>query len=78
MAPLTLTADRTLPGSVVENRRFRRHEVAYRALASCGVGAIVLDAGCGEGYGAELRRTAGARRVLAVDYDPARLAHAAP
>src|SRR5215207_4997163 len=75
MAPLTLTGERTLPGIVVENYWFRRHEAAYRFLAQWCVGATVLDAGCGEGYGAELLRAAGARWVLPLDYDPAVVSH---
>jgi SAM-dependent methyltransferase len=66
---LTLTGERTLPGMGAENYWFRRHEAAYRLLAPSCVGALVLDVGCGEGYGTELLRQAGARRVLGVDYD---------
>jgi 2-polyprenyl-3-methyl-5-hydroxy-6-metoxy-1,4-benzoquinol methylase len=70
MAPLTLTGERTLPGIVAENYWYRRHEAAYRLVASHCVAATVLEAGCGEGYGAELLRQAGACRILALDYDP--------
>lgn len=74
--PLTLTGERTLPGIPVENYWFRRHEAAYLALAPFTLGAVVLEAGCGEGYGAALlARTA--RRVVALDDDPAAAAHAA-
>jgi SAM-dependent methyltransferase len=69
MPPLMLTGERTLPGIVHENYWFRRHEAAYRLLAAACAGANVLEVGCGEGYGAELLRRAGARSVLAVDYD---------
>jgi SAM-dependent methyltransferase len=37
----------------------------------------VLDAGCGEGYGAELLRTAGADAVIGLDYDSTTLRHVA-
>jgi len=71
---LTLTGERTLPGIAHENYWFRRHEAAYLALAPFVAGARVLEAGCGEGYGAAmLARTA--ERVLAVDVDPAAAAH---
>jgi SAM-dependent methyltransferase len=74
--PLTLTGERTLPGIAVENYWFRRHEVAYSALLPFCLGATVLDAGCGEGYGAD--RIAGvARQVVGVDYDAATIAHLA-
>jgi SAM-dependent methyltransferase len=75
-APLTLTGERTLPGIAVENYWFRRHDVAYSALAPFCLGATVIDAGCGEGYGAD--RIAGvAGTVIGVDYDPTTVAHLA-
>jgi SAM-dependent methyltransferase len=71
---LTLTGERTLPGLDAENYWFRRHEVVYQHLAPRGMGREVLEAGCGEGYGADL--IAGvAHRVVAVDYDEAAVAH---
>lgn len=73
-AVLTLTGERTIPGLDIENYWFRRHEVVYQRLAEHCVGADVLEAGCGEGYGADL--IAGvARRVIAVDYDESAVAH---
>jgi SAM-dependent methyltransferase len=73
---LHLTGERTVPGIPEENYWFRRHEAAYLALSSYCTGAKVLEAGCGEGYGAALlaRR---ADRVLAVDYDADTVAHVA-
>ena len=74
MTTLALTGERTLPGIAHENYWFRRHEVAYRWLAPWCLGAVVVDAGCGEGYGAAfLRRVAS--RVVAVDYLPEVVAH---
>jgi SAM-dependent methyltransferase len=73
---LQLTGERTLPGIAVENYWFRRHEAAYRALAPHCRGAVLLEAGCGEGYGAALLATVAAR-VVALDYDAAAAAHAA-
>jgi SAM-dependent methyltransferase len=71
---LTLTGERTIPDLDIENYWFRRHEVAYERLATHCAGRDVLEAGCGEGYGADL--IAGvARRVVAVDYDEAAVAH---
>jgi SAM-dependent methyltransferase len=73
-AALPLTGERTIPGLDVENYWFRRHEVAYQRFAQRCVGREVLEAGCGEGYGADL--IAGvARQVIAVDYDEATVAH---
>ena len=73
-AVLTLTGERTIPDLDIENYWFRRHEVVYQRLAPRCAGRDVLEAGCGEGYGADL--IAGvARRVVAVDYDEAAVAH---
>ncbi len=74
-AVLTLTGERTIPDLDIENYWFRRHQVVYQRLAPRCAGLEVLEAGCGEGYGADL--IAGvARRVVAVDYDDAAVAHA--
>ena len=71
---LPLTGERTIPGLAEENYWFRRHEVVYERLAQHCAGREVLEAGCGEGYGADL--IAGvARRVTALDYDEATVAH---
>lgn len=73
--PLPLTGERTLPGIWHENYWFRRHEAAYLAAAPFCAGARVIEAGCGEGYGAAvLSRVAGAD-VLAIDYDAATTRH---
>ncbi|OMC54676.1 SAM-dependent methyltransferase [Mycobacterium sp. IS-836] len=73
-AVLTLTGERTIPDLDIENYWFRRHEVVYERLAPRCAGRDVLEAGCGEGYGADL--IAGiARRVVAVDYDETAVAH---
>ncbi|HEY2762398.1 MAG TPA: methyltransferase domain-containing protein [Pseudonocardiaceae bacterium] len=73
---MTLTGERTLPGIPEENYWFRRHEAAYLRLARYCADAVVLEAGCGEGYGAALLdRTAD--RVLALDCDRATTRHVA-
>jgi SAM-dependent methyltransferase len=75
-APLPLTGERTVPGVEIENYWFRRHEAVYAALRDRCAGARVLEAGCGEGYGADL--LAGqAAGVLAVDYDAPTAGHVA-
>ncbi|OBA69903.1 SAM-dependent methyltransferase [Mycobacterium sp. 1554424.7] len=73
-AVLTLTGERTIPDLDIENYWFRRHQVVYQRLAPRCAGREVLEAGCGEGYGADLI-AAVARRVVAVDYDAAAVAH---
>jgi SAM-dependent methyltransferase len=71
---LPLTGERTIPGLDVENYWFRRHEVVYQQLAPRCAGLEVLEAGCGEGYGADLISRV-ARRVIALDYDETTVAH---
>ncbi|MCV7357334.1 class I SAM-dependent methyltransferase [Mycolicibacterium fluoranthenivorans] len=71
---LPLTGERTIPGLAEENYWFRRHEVVYQRLAERCAGLDVLEAGPGEGYGADL--IAGvARQVIGVDYDESAVAH---
>ena len=68
-ASLPVTGERTVPGLAHENYWFRRHEAAYAAVGALCPGLRVLDAGCGEGYGAAAARQAGATTVVALDYD---------
>lgn len=71
---LPLTGERTIPGLAEENYWFRRHEVVYRRLADRCADRDVLEAGCGEGYGADLIADV-ARRVIGLDYDESTVAH---
>ena len=71
---LALTGERTVPGLAEENYWFRRHEVVYRRLAWHCQDRDVLEAGCGEGYGADLIAGVG-RRVIGLDYDEPTVAH---
>jgi SAM-dependent methyltransferase len=77
--PAPLTGERTVPGVPAENYWYRRHEAAYRwVLATHPVhGAVVVEAGCGEGYGAALIAAAGAAVVAGLDLDHPTLVHAA-
>lgn len=70
---LPLTGERTVPGIAVENYWYRRHEAAYRAVASMLPAGRLLELGVGEGYGAALLATG--RRVVGVDYDLPTLRH---
>ncbi len=72
---LPLTGERTIPGLAEENYWFRRHEVVYQRLAGRCVDREVLEAGCGEGYGADLTGRRGAHASIALDYDEATVAH---
>lgn len=76
MSDVVLTGERTVPGVPVENYWFRRHEIAYREVAPLCAGTRVLEAGCGEGYGAELL-SGSAESVLALDYDAPSTRHLA-
>ena len=76
VSQLPLTGERTVPGIVEENYWFRRHEAAYLALRPYCVDAFVLEAGCGEGYGADLLAR-DAVAVLGLDYDALTLRHVA-
>ena len=71
---LPLTGERTIPDLDVENYWFRRHEVVYQRLSDRCTGRDVLEAGFGEGYGADLLAGV-ARRVIGVDYDESAVAH---
>lgn len=73
-ADLPLTGERTVPGLAEENYWFRRHEVVYARLAPRCAGRDVLEAGCGEGYGADLISRV-ANRVIGLDYDETTVAH---
>ncbi|PRC41547.1 SAM-dependent methyltransferase [Mycobacterium sp. ITM-2017-0098] len=71
---LPLTGERTIPGLAEENYWFRRHEVVYRRLVERCRDRDVLEAGAGEGYGADLIADV-ARRVIGLDYDESAVAH---
>jgi SAM-dependent methyltransferase len=73
---LPLTGERTVPGIPEENYWFRRHEAVYAVLRHRCTGALVLEAGCGEGYGAGMLAEV-ASGVLALDLDPLTAAHVA-
>jgi SAM-dependent methyltransferase len=73
-ADLPITGERTVPRVPHENYWFRRHEAAYLATLPWVRGAVVLEAGCGEGYGAALLARH-ARRVVAVDGDEPTVRH---
>ncbi len=92
MPDLPLTGERTMPGIPHETYWFARHVVGYDWVAGLLVErhrpagaarpARVLDAGSGEGYGAQslydsLGSSGAAATVVGVDYDAAAAAHAA-
>lgn len=76
LAALPLAGERTVPGIAQESYWFRRHEVVYPAMAGSCRGAVVLDAGAGEGYGAAALAGV-ATRVVALELDAHTAGHAA-
>lgn len=72
--PLPLTGERTVPGIAEENYWFRRHEIAYARLLDRCTGKTVLEAGSGEGYGANMIADVAAT-VIGLDYDASAVAH---
>jgi SAM-dependent methyltransferase len=59
-----------------ENYWFRRHEIAYFFALPFVAGRLVLEVGCGEGYGTDLL-AGSAAQVVGIDYDALAAAHAA-
>ena len=69
----SLTGERIDPGQSPP-LYLQQHVARYVFAAPYCEGKIVLDAGCGMGYGTEfLRRSA--RKVVGIDYDPATIGH---
>ncbi len=69
-----MTGERTVPGIPEENYWFRRHEVVYRALLERCTDRRVLEAGSGEGYGANMIADV-ATKVTGLDYDISAVEH---
>lgn len=76
---LPLTGERTVPGVEDENYWYQRHVAAYRWAARTMpvAAAVVVEAGCGEGYGGQLLAEAGAVLVAGLDLDLPTLRHVA-
>ncbi|MGY4103307.1 class I SAM-dependent methyltransferase [Nocardia sp. R16R-3T] len=72
--PLPLTGERTVPGITEENYWFRRHEIVYARLLERCAGKTVLEAGSGEGYGANMIADV-AIEVIGLDYDANAVEH---
>lgn len=72
---LEITGERTLPGIWHERYWYQRHVAAYRFAAARCRRLQVVDAGCGEGYGAALLARSAAA-VSGVELVPEVVAHA--
>ena len=71
---LEFTGERVVPG-LVDANLLNEHVARYRFAARFAAGAVVLDAGCGSGYGsAELGKSA---RVVGIDFSAEAVKHAA-
>lgn len=64
------TAERVVPESAAHLSLVAEHVARYAHAAEYARGRDVIDIGCGNGYGAHLLLTAGARRVLGIDISP--------
>src|SRR6185295_9361871 len=71
--PEAYTGERLAAGDPRFAPDMARHLAAYHLVAPMVAGLRVLEAGCGEGYGAALL-AASAREVVGVDYDAPALA----
>lgn len=85
MDELPLTGERTVPGHAEEQYWFARHEAVYRwsrdVLTDTVRDGLIVDAGCGEGYGSALLARADSHRanatmVMGLEYDPFASVHA--
>lgn len=77
---LPLTGERTVPSVPLERYWFARHQAVYGWLVQRYGDSWrdVIEAGCGEGYGAAMIAEGPAQpAVLGLDYDPAVVAHVA-
>lgn len=84
--PLVLTGERTAPGHALEQYWFARHEVAYEWSVAVireyfsGSKAVewlsIVDAGCGEGYGAHKLATELPAHVIGLELDSVAANHA--
>lgn len=69
------TGERLLPEHYRGRLVHAEHLARYRLATQLAGAKRVLDAACGEGYGAAMLHAAGSERVTAVDLDPATVAH---
>ncbi len=76
MTDLPFTGERVVPGRV-EISLWHEHIVRYLFAREFARDAVVLDVGCGSGYGAQCLAEAGARRVVGVDNARDAIAYAA-
>jgi len=73
---LRATGERLVPDQQRGELVMAEHLARYRFAAQFASGRRVLDAACGEGYGTEMLRAAGALEAIGVDLDAGAVAHA--
>ncbi len=66
---LPLTGERLVPGAHPDHIVEAEHLARYELAATLAPGKVVLDAGCGAGYGSAILARAGAHSVAGVDAD---------
>ncbi len=69
------TGERIIPGDPAFNYSFQHHLFAYEWAVDFCSGKVVLDVGCGEGYGCNLLARQAAK-VVGIDNSEAAVAHA--
>jgi SAM-dependent methyltransferase len=74
--PLEATGERVIPEAVAGELVLAEHMARYVLATRLAPGRRVLDAACGEGYGAALLQSAGAASVVGIDVDAETVAHA--
>jgi SAM-dependent methyltransferase len=70
------TTERIIPDRAECQPTLRTHMARYRFAGPYVQGAVVLDAGCGCGYGSHHLATAGAEQVVGVDVSPEAIEYA--
>ena len=73
---LEASGERVIPELQREQLVYAEHVARYRFAAQLARGKRVLDAACGEGYGAAMLRYAGAAAVVGIDNERAVVEHA--
>lgn len=75
MTDLEFTGERIVPGKV-DDALWYEHMARYVFAADFVKDKIVLDAGCGSGYGTDFLASQGAKYILGVDISPEAIAYA--
>ncbi|MBE9573237.1 MAG: methyltransferase domain-containing protein [Proteobacteria bacterium] len=72
---MKFTGERLVPGDPNLNDLYVKHQARYLFAGQYVRDKVVLDAGCGCGYGTHTMALAGARKVVGIDNSPAAIAY---